>query len=191
MRPSEADLGPLELASSCPPPPDALMTLPPEGKLSPWPGPVLLQRLFGVSIRGAATPFLTLNSSRQEHGHKSGEDAWLQAQLSFLSPITEISQKGSLLTACADGQEKPSGRDSWKLCHLTEVLPDTKPKRAAEANPIPGKWSQPPTLCKDEFVRPSRDELAEHRTPKPTRALQEALGKTPGCQHRDTKIKCG
>lgn len=47
-----------------------------------------------------------------EHGYKSGHSAWLQEQLPFLWPIVALSQKGSLLTVRADGQETA---ERWKL----------------------------------------------------------------------------
>lgn len=74
-----------------------------------WLALVVLQNGFGISITEVSTLFLTLNPQRtaavSEHGHESGQDIWLQAQLSFFWPITAHSQKGSLLTTCADGQE--------------------------------------------------------------------------------------
>lgn len=79
-------LGPLELESSCPRRPDALLMLPAESKLQPLTSTGALQHLFGVSVRKEPAPFLTLNSSSQEHGHVPGEDAWLQEQFPFSSP---------------------------------------------------------------------------------------------------------
>ncbi|PKU39768.1 hypothetical protein llap_9930 [Limosa lapponica baueri] len=78
------------------------------------------------------------------------------------------------------------GQETGEQKGLLETPPShrgtavTYNKHTAKANPIPGKQSQPVTLLKDEPVQLSGDEPAECCAPKPTSALQESLGDTPG-----------
>lgn len=114
-------MGPLELTSSCPPPPDTLLMLPPERK------PQSLARTGGIATRFWCQRHRGVNLVSE----KSGEDPWLQAQLSFLSPITEISQKGSLLTTRADGQETAERKG---------ILETLAPHRGAAVTQKPSTW---------------------------------------------------
>lgn len=95
--------------------------LPPTRKLQYVAG---IGNVFGCQHHRSSSPVPAPEEQRTaavpEHGHKSGHDVWLQEQLSFLWSIAAVSQKGSLLTARADGQETA---ERWKLCHLHGVLP--------------------------------------------------------------------